>query len=71
MKSLCVYCGSNSGSKPAYAGAAAALGARMAREGIRLVYGGGNIGLMGTVADAVLAGGGEVTGVIPRQLVDM
>lgn len=71
MKSLCVYCGSNSGAKPAYAEAAVALGTRMARDGVRLVYGGGNIGLMGTVADAVLAAGGEVTGVIPRQLVDM
>ena len=71
MKSLCVYCGSNSGSNPAYAEAAIALGSRLARDGIRLVYGGGNIGLMGTVADAVLAAGGEVTGVIPKQLVDM
>lgn len=71
MKSLCVYCGSNSGSHPAYAQAAVALGGRLARDGIRLVYGGGNIGLMGTVADAVLAAGGEVTGVIPKQLVDM
>ena len=71
MKSLCVYCGSNSGARSAYADAATALGTRMAREGIRLVYGGGNIGLMGTIADAVLAGGGEVVGVIPKQLVDM
>ena len=71
MKSLCVYCGSNSGANPAYAEAAIALGTRMARDGIRLVYGGGNIGLMGTVADAVLAAGGQVTGVIPKQLVDM
>lgn len=71
MKSLCVYCGSNSGASPAYAEAAIALGTRMAREGIQLVYGGGNIGLMGTVADAVLAAGGEVVGVIPKQLVDM
>lgn len=71
MKSLCVYCGSNSGASPAYAQAAVALGTRMARDGIRLVYGGGNIGLMGTVADAVLAAGGEVVGVIPKQLVDM
>ena len=71
MKSLCVYCGSNSGANPAYAQAAIELGTRMARDGIRLVYGGGNIGLMGTVADAVLAAGGQVTGVIPKQLVDM
>ena len=71
MRSLCVYCGSNTGARPAYAERAVALGTRMARDGIRLVYGGGNIGLMGTVADAVLAAGGEVVGVIPKQLVDM
>jgi uncharacterized protein (TIGR00730 family) len=71
MKSLCVYCGSNSGARPAYLDAAIELGTRMARDGIRLVYGGGNIGLMGTVADAVLTAGGEVVGVIPKQLVDM
>ena len=71
MKSLCVYCGSNSGANPVYAERAIALGTRMARDGIRLVYGGGNIGLMGTVADAVLAAGGQVVGVIPKQLVDM
>ena len=71
MKSLCVYCGANSGANPAYIEGAIALGTRMARDGIRLVYGGGNIGLMGTVADAVLAAGGEVVGVIPKQLVDM
>jgi uncharacterized protein (TIGR00730 family) len=69
MRSICVYCGSNSGSKPAYAQRAAELGARIASEGLQLVYGGGNVGLMGIVADAVLAGGGEVTGVIPEQLV--
>ncbi len=70
MKTLCVYCGSNAGADPAYAGLARALGARLARDGITLVYGGGNVGLMGTMADAVLAGGGEVVGVIPQQLVD-
>ena len=70
MKSICVYCGSNSGSKPAYAERARALGTRIAGEGLQLVYGGGNVGLMGIVADAVLAGGGEVVGVIPQQLVD-
>ena len=69
MKSICVYCGSNSGNKPAYADRARALGARIAREGLALVYGGGNVGLMGIVADAVLADGGEVVGVIPEQLV--
>jgi uncharacterized protein (TIGR00730 family) len=71
MKSLCVYCGSNTGASPAYLAQAITLGTRMAQDGIRLVYGGGNIGLMGAVADAVLAAGGEVVGVIPKQLVDM
>lgn len=70
MKSLCVYCGSNTGSKPAYTERAIALGDRIAREGMTLVYGGGNVGLMGVVADAVLAAGGEVVGVIPEQLVN-
>jgi uncharacterized protein (TIGR00730 family) len=71
MKTLCVYCGSNSGALPVYAERARELGERMARGGVGLVYGGGNVGLMGVVADAVLAAGGEVTGVIPRQLVDL
>jgi uncharacterized protein (TIGR00730 family) len=70
VKSLCVYCGSNSGSRPAYAERASALGDRIAKDGIRLVYGGGNVGLMGVVANAALAAGGEVTGVIPQQLAD-
>ena len=70
MRAVCVYCGSNSGSRPAYAERATALGRRLANDGIGLVYGGGNVGLMGTVADAVLEAGGEVTGVIPEQLVD-
>ncbi|NOT89941.1 MAG: TIGR00730 family Rossman fold protein [Lysobacter sp.] len=69
MKSICVYCGSNAGNKPVYAQRAQALGARIASEGLQLVYGGGNVGLMGIVADAVLANGGEVIGVIPEQLV--
>ena len=71
MKSICVYCGSNSGLRPAYAERAKALGARIAKDGLALVYGGGNVGLMGIVADAVLEGGGEVVGVIPQQLVDL
>ncbi|UPG87889.1 TIGR00730 family Rossman fold protein [Luteibacter aegosomatis] len=70
MKSLCVYCGSSSGSRPEYVEAAKAFGTRLAHEGIALVYGGGKVGLMGTVADAVLAEGGRVIGVIPRQLVE-
>ncbi|WP_027080329.1 TIGR00730 family Rossman fold protein [Luteimonas mephitis] len=71
MKSICVYCGSNSGLRATYAERAKALGARIASEKLALVYGGGNVGLMGIVADAVLEGGGEVIGVIPQQLVDM
>jgi uncharacterized protein (TIGR00730 family) len=69
MRSICVYCGSNAGNKPAYTERAIALGNRLAKEGLALVYGGGNVGLMGIVADAVLEAGGEVTGVIPEQLV--
>jgi uncharacterized protein (TIGR00730 family) len=67
---LCVFCGSSPGRSSAYATAARRLGAIFARRGIGLVYGGGNVGLMGVVADAVLADGGEVVGVIPRALVD-
>src|SRR5690606_23061172 len=59
------------GSRPAYAERAMALGDRIAKEGCTLVYGGGNVGLMGIVADAVLQGGGEVVGVIPEQLVSL
>jgi uncharacterized protein (TIGR00730 family) len=70
VTSLCVYCGSSSGKHPEYVGQAHAFGAEMARRGIALVYGGGKVGLMGTVADAVLAAGGKVIGVIPRQLVE-
>ncbi len=69
MKSICVYCGSNAGSRPAYTERAMALGHRLAADGIALVYGGGNVGLMGVVADAALEAGGEVIGVIPEQLV--
>ncbi|MET1022666.1 MAG: TIGR00730 family Rossman fold protein [Pseudoxanthomonas sp.] len=70
MKTVCVYCGSNAGSKPIYTQRAAELGKRLAADGLRLVYGGGNVGLMGTVANAVLEAGGQVTGVIPQQLAD-
>lgn len=70
MKSVAVYCGSAFGLSPKYKEAAQTLGAELAARGITLVYGGGNVGLMGTVADAALEAGGEVTGVIPRQLVD-
>ena len=70
MKSICVYCGSNAGSKPIYTERAMTLGDRIAKDGLSLVYGGGNVGLMGVVADAVLQAGGEVVGVIPEQLVN-
>ena len=66
---VCVFCGSSRGSKPAYAEAATALGTALAASGTGLVYGGGDVGLMGVVADATLAGGGEVIGVMPDALV--
>lgn len=65
---LCVFCGSARGRRPEYAAAAVALGRLLAARGIGLVYGGGNIGLMGLVADACLTAGGEVTGIIPESL---
>ncbi len=68
MKSICVFCGSNPGNDPIYADAARAMGAEIARRGLVLVYGGGAVGLMGIVADAALAAGGEVHGIIPRAL---
>ncbi len=69
IKSVCVYCGSREGSRPEYVAAARELGAEMARRGLTLVYGGGRVGLMGVVADEVLAGGGRVVGVIPEFMV--
>lgn len=68
MRRLCVFCGSATGNHPDFADAALQFGREMARRNIGLVYGGGNIGLMGILADAVLAGGGSVIGVIPRFL---
>jgi len=68
IRRICVFCGSNTGSDPAYTHAARALGALLARDGIGLVYGGGSVGLMGELADAVLRAGGEVIGVIPHAL---
>lgn len=68
MQSICVFCGSNPGRDPAYRTAAEQLGRTLAERGIRLIYGAGNIGLMGAVADACLAAGGEVIGVIPEAL---
>lgn len=70
MQSICLYCGSKAGNRPEYAQLAAALGTHVARSGARLIYGGGRVGLMGVAADAALAAGGEVIGIIPRQLVD-
>ncbi|MFO1154621.1 MAG: TIGR00730 family Rossman fold protein [Rhodospirillales bacterium] len=69
IRSLCVLCGSREGNDPAYREAAIRLGTLMARRGVRLVYGGGSIGLMGVIADAVLAAGGEAIGVIPDFLI--
>ena len=69
-KSICVYCGSAFGHSPRFAEVATDLGQEMGRRGIRLIYGGGRVGLMGKVADAVMASGGEVTGIIPRHLED-
>jgi uncharacterized protein (TIGR00730 family) len=71
IHSLAVFCGSRVGVKPAYAEAGRLLGEGLARAGIRLVYGGGRIGIMGVVADAVLEGGGTVLGVIPEFLTQM
>jgi len=68
IRSICVFCGSNSGARPQYADAARALGSLLARQGIGIVYGGGHVGMMGHVADAALAAGGNVVGVIPEHL---
>jgi uncharacterized protein (TIGR00730 family) len=70
MRRVCVYAGSNFGADPAYADAAGALGRLFGDRGIGLVYGGAAVGLMGVVADAVLAAAGEVIGVMPRALVE-
>jgi uncharacterized protein (TIGR00730 family) len=68
--SLCVYCGSSAGSEPAYAGAAHEVGTLIGQRGWQLVYGGGRAGLMGIVADAALAAGARVVGVIPASLME-
>jgi uncharacterized protein (TIGR00730 family) len=70
MKSIGVFCGANTGYNQIYSEASAALGRLMAEQSITLVYGGGNVGLMGVIADAVLAQGGKAIGVIPQSLVD-
>lgn len=69
MKAVCVFCGSREGSRPAYAEAARRTGREIARRGLGLVYGGGRVGLMGTVANAALEEGGEVVGVITEALI--
>jgi uncharacterized protein (TIGR00730 family) len=70
LRSICVFCGASLGGDPRYAQVAATVGRELANRGIELVYGGGRLGLMGTLADAALAAGGRVTGVIPSSLVD-
>jgi uncharacterized protein (TIGR00730 family) len=70
LRKICVFCGSSSGSHPIYLETASHLGSLLAERGIGVVYGGAHVGLMGAVADATLASGGEVIGVIPQALVD-
>ncbi|WP_169977451.1 LOG family protein [Tautonia rosea] len=70
VQAVCVFCGSSPGADPAYREAAAALGQLLAELGKTLVYGGGSVGLMGVLADAVMAQGGRVIGVIPQSLLD-
>ena len=68
LQNICVYCGSGIGKSPVYADAARALGEQLAKADIRLVYGGGAVGLMGILAKSVLDNGGNVTGIIPEFL---
>jgi uncharacterized protein (TIGR00730 family) len=70
IRSICVFCGSSRGASAAYEAAARVFALTLAQRGIRLVYGGASVGLMGTIADAALEAGGEVIGVMPRALVD-
>jgi uncharacterized protein (TIGR00730 family) len=70
MNRICVFCGSSTGIRPIYAEAAREVGREFLRRNIGLVYGGGCVGLMGTIADAVVQGGGEVIGIIPEALVE-
>jgi uncharacterized protein (TIGR00730 family) len=70
VERICVFCGSSPGARPEYEAAAVELGRLLADQGLGLVYGGAQVGLMGTIADTVLAAGGEAIGVIPRSLVD-
>ena len=68
LRSICVYCASSTGTEPALADSAVALGTLLARKGVELVYGGGSVGLMGLIADTALEAGGSVTGIIPTAL---
>jgi uncharacterized protein (TIGR00730 family) len=68
INAVCVYCGSSPGTEPAFVAAAKKLGQIFAENGVRLIYGGGSVGLMGAIAEAVLAHGGEATGIIPEFL---
>ena len=70
LSSICLFCGSSPGVDPAFKLAAAQLGTTLAHKNIRLIYGGGHVGLMGVAADACLAAGGEVVGVIPKKLME-
>ncbi len=70
MESICVYCGASPGDDPAYTEAARSFGRLLAERGLRVVYGGGKVGMMGTVADAALDAGGEVVGVMPEALAE-
>lgn len=70
LRRMCVFCGSNTGSNPAYRRLAEQLGRTLAARGLGVVYGGGRVGLMGAVADGALAAGGEVIGVMPQALID-
>jgi uncharacterized protein (TIGR00730 family) len=70
MERICVFCGASPGARPAYREAAEDLAGLLAGEGVGVVYGGGGVGLMGALADAVLAAGGQITGVIPRSLLE-
>jgi uncharacterized protein (TIGR00730 family) len=70
MRSICVFCGSNPGNDPSYVRAAREAGELIAQRGLTLIYGGGRVGLMGALADAALAGGSRVVGVIPKMLLD-
>jgi uncharacterized protein (TIGR00730 family) len=71
LSSVCVFCGSNGGADPAYLQTAADVGRELAERSLRLVYGGGRVGMMGAIADGALQAGGDVVGVIPKQIFDL